>query len=75
MDQINYLLVIATPLEIMLVAVAFDKIKNSLTLYRTDISASADNVLINSIYGTKDGRIMMSGNNGHVYELQYQVCF
>ncbi|KAI9347179.1 Nup133 N terminal like-domain-containing protein [Zopfochytrium polystomum] len=73
LDQINYLLVIATPLEIILVAVAYDKHLNSLALYRTDISASSDGVIMTSIIGTKDGRILMCGNNGRVYELQYQA--
>jgi nuclear pore complex protein Nup155 len=75
LEQINYLLVVATPVEIMLVAVAYSKENGvqSLNLYRTDIIISSDNVSMTSIVGTENGRIFMCGNNGKLYELQYQV--
>jgi len=37
------------------------------------MSIPSDNVSMTSIVGTSNGRIFMCGNNGHVYELQYQV--
>ncbi|KAJ3105701.1 hypothetical protein HDU97_007678 [Phlyctochytrium planicorne] len=75
LDQINYLLVIATPVEIILVAIAATTTNGttSLKLYRTDMSISSDNVSMFSIIGSKDGRIFMCGSNGRLYELQYQA--
>ncbi|KAI8614737.1 Non-repetitive/WGA-negative nucleoporin C-terminal-domain-containing protein [Chytriomyces sp. MP71] len=72
LDEINYLLVVATPIEIILVAVAFSETKG-LNLYRTDIAIASDNVSMTSITGSKDGRIFMCGSNGRLYELQYQA--
>ncbi|KAJ3217565.1 hypothetical protein HDU67_007637 [Dinochytrium kinnereticum] len=74
LDQINYLLVIATPIEIILVAVAATQSNGltSLKLYSTDISIPSDNISMISIVGSVDGRIFMCGNNGNIYELQYQ---
>ncbi|KAJ1533904.1 hypothetical protein HK405_000269, partial [Cladochytrium tenue] len=73
LDQITHLLVVATPIEILLVAVAYDRHRNALALYRTDIGAASDNVMMTSIVGTRDGRIIMAGGNGKIYELQYQA--
>ncbi|KAJ3416105.1 hypothetical protein HDV05_003074 [Chytridiales sp. JEL 0842] len=75
LEQINYLLVIATPVEIMLVAMAYTKDNGTpkLNLYRTEIMISSDNVSMTSIIGTENGRIFMCGNNGRLYELQYQA--
>ncbi|KAI8826369.1 Nup133 N terminal like-domain-containing protein [Chytriomyces cf. hyalinus JEL632] len=75
LDEINYLLVVATPIEIILVAVAYNEKNpsNSLNLYRTDISIASDNVSMTSIVGTDEGRIFMCGSDGRLYELQYQA--
>ncbi|ORY42767.1 nucleoporin-domain-containing protein [Rhizoclosmatium globosum] len=74
LDEINYLLVVATPIEIMLVAVAYNEAKGpaALNLYRTDITIASDNVSMTSIVGSSNGRIFMCGSNGRLYELQYQ---
>jgi len=37
------------------------------------MSIPSDNVSMTSIIGTSNGRIFMCGNNGDLYELQYQV--
>jgi len=74
---IEYLLVIATPLEISLLGVGFEGKGNQkkITLHRTQMTISSDNVTMTAVVGTEKGRIFMCGNNGHLYELQYQVCF
>ncbi|KAJ3029742.1 UNVERIFIED_CONTAM: hypothetical protein HDU68_011259 [Siphonaria sp. JEL0065] len=71
LDEINYLLVVATPIEIILVAVAYNN--STLNLYRTDITIASDNVSMTSIVGASNGRIFMCGANGRLYELQYQA--
>ncbi|KAI9352014.1 Non-repetitive/WGA-negative nucleoporin C-terminal-domain-containing protein [Obelidium mucronatum] len=75
LDEINFLLVVATPIEIILVAVAYNESKgaNALNLYRTDITIASDNVSMTSIIGSNNGRIFMCGSNGRLYELQYQA--
>ncbi|KAJ3126506.1 hypothetical protein HK100_010209 [Physocladia obscura] len=75
LDEINYLLVVATPIEIILVAVAHQETNgvSSLNLYRTDITIASDNVSMTSIVGSSNGRIFMCGSNGRLYELQYQA--
>jgi len=75
-DGIEYIILLATPIEIIFLGVAFDEPHNprsELTLYLTHMSIPSDNVSMTSIVGTSNGRIFMCGNNGHVYELQYQV--
>ncbi|KAJ3194003.1 hypothetical protein HK101_003676 [Irineochytrium annulatum] len=74
LDQINYVLVVATPVEIMLVAVAVGgESQSTLNLYKTEIILSSDTVSMVSIIGTEAGRIFMCGNDGRLYELQYQA--
>jgi nuclear pore complex protein Nup155 len=79
LDQIEYLLVVSTPLEITLLGLAFaekkvgDSPRKSLTIYPTDMTCHADNVNMSSIVGTEYGRIFMRGNDGHLFELLYQV--
>ena len=79
LEQIEYLLVVSTPLEITLLGIAFAESKTmncprgSLTIYRTEMSCHADNVNMSSIVGTKTGRIFMRGNDGQLFELLYQV--
>jgi len=76
-DGIEYIILLATPIEIIFLGVAFDEPHNprsELTLYLTHMSIPSDNVSMTSIVGTSNGRIFMCGNNGHVYELQYQAA-
>ncbi|KAJ3091850.1 hypothetical protein HK102_013147 [Quaeritorhiza haematococci] len=77
-DQIEYLLIVATPIEIILLGVAFSGgadggKKRELTLYNTHMSVPSDNISMTSIVSTRTGRIFMCGNNGHLYELLYQA--
>ncbi len=79
LEQIEYLLVVSTPLEITLLGIAFAEPqkknlpRGSLTIYQTEMSCHADNVNMSSIVGTKTGRIFMRGNDGQLFELLYQV--
>lgn len=78
LEQIEYLLVVTTPLEVILLGVAFrdafksDLPRGPLTLYRTEFSLSVDSVNMISVHGTNDGRIFMVGNDGNLYNLDYQ---
>lgn len=75
-ENISHVLVIATPLEIILLGVSAGK-GNALpgnTLYTTYLSVPSDNVSMTSIHGSSSGRIFMTGSDGHVYEMEYQVC-
>ncbi len=72
-DQIQHMLVIATPSEITLVGLAFQgkNYHGQAQIFHTQLSVSSDNVTINDIVGTSTGRIFLSGNNGQLYELIY----
>ncbi|KAH6585687.1 hypothetical protein BASA50_001021 [Batrachochytrium salamandrivorans] len=78
LDRIEYVLVVATPLEIILLGIAFSKKgqdgspRGAMTIYRTDMSIASDGVNMTSIVGTDTGRIFMRGNNGQLYELEYE---
>ncbi|KAJ3276818.1 hypothetical protein HDV01_002872 [Terramyces sp. JEL0728] len=78
LEQIEYLLVIATPLEITLLGIAFEEKKKAgrprgkVKIFRTDLSCHADSVNMCSIIGTDQGRIFMRGNDGQLFELVYQ---
>ncbi|KAJ3337460.1 hypothetical protein HDU93_001054 [Gonapodya sp. JEL0774] len=81
-DTVEYLLVVATPLEIFILGVAFgdspptaERWKGPLILYKTQMSASCEEVTIISIKGTGEGRIFMGGSNGRLYELVYQLYY
>lgn len=74
-ENISHVLVIATPLEIILLGVSAGR-ENALpgnTLYTTYLSVPSDNVSMTSIHGSSSGRIFMTGSDGHVYEMEYQV--
>ncbi|KAJ3356583.1 hypothetical protein HDU91_005527, partial [Kappamyces sp. JEL0680] len=79
LEQIEYLLVVSTPLEITLLGLAFsskkkgDAPRGALSIYPTDMTCHADNVNMSSIVGTRHGRIFMRGNDGHLFELLYQA--
>ncbi|KAI8579508.1 hypothetical protein K450DRAFT_241319 [Umbelopsis ramanniana AG] len=73
-DNISHVLVIATPLEVILLGVSAGR-ENALpgnTLYTTYLSVPSDNVSMTSIHGSSTGRIFMTGSDGHVYEMEYQ---
>ncbi|KAF9907927.1 hypothetical protein EC991_010366 [Linnemannia zychae] len=72
-DKVEYILVIATPIEIHLLGVSVGSGSVAHTLYITNMSVPTDNVAIKSIVGTADGRIFMNGNDGRLWEIDYQA--
>ncbi|KAG2228604.1 hypothetical protein INT48_003834 [Thamnidium elegans] len=68
-NQISYLLVFATPLQV--IALGLSTESNKLTVFATDMNVSADDVQMTSITGTEDGRFFMIGNDSNVYEFIY----
>ncbi|KAJ1921195.1 hypothetical protein H4219_000794 [Mycoemilia scoparia] len=75
-DDIQYVMAVATPLEVLLLGVSVEKnlttAAGDITLYATHMSVPADNVAMTAMVGTSEGRIFMAGNDGHLYEFQYQ---
>jgi nuclear pore complex protein Nup155 len=75
-DIVEYLLVLATPVEIVLVAVTVSKKIDSnqieITLLPTNYSVPTDNVNILKISGTSNGRIFLTGQDGCLYEFEYE---
>ncbi|KAG0242522.1 Non-repetitive/WGA-negative nucleoporin C-terminal-domain-containing protein [Mortierella sp. GBAus27b] len=72
-DKVQYLLVIATPIEVHLLGLGVGSGSSPHTLYITNMSVPTDNVAIRSILGTADGRIFMNGNDGRLWEIDYQA--
>ncbi|KAI9512809.1 nucleoporin [Russula earlei] len=78
-DEINYLLILCTPLTVILLGVSATDvlgpnhtIRKEIKLFDLDMSVPCDVEMI-SIAGTADGRIFMVGSqDGHLYELHYQ---
>ena len=75
-DMVEYVLVLATSVQIVLVAVTVTKNVDSeqieLNLLPTNYTASTDNVNILKIAGTPSGRIFLAGQDGCLYELIYE---
>jgi len=73
-EDVKYVLVLATPVEIVLLAAWFegDIRQGQLHLEPTQITVPADNVNMVKIVGTKHGRIFMGGDDGCLYEFHYQ---
>jgi len=78
-DEINYLLVLCTPLTVILLGVSVTDVpghnrttRKEIKLFDLDMSVPCDVEMI-SVAGTADGRIFMTGSqDGHLYELHYQ---
>ncbi|KAI9179236.1 hypothetical protein H9P43_005899 [Blastocladiella emersonii ATCC 22665] len=79
-DDIKYLLVVATAGHVYLDCVKIKKAGGSNGTAATGcpvftdagISVAADGASFRTIHGSRDGRIFMGGIDGHVYELLYQ---
>ena len=78
-DEINYLLVLCTPLTVILLGVSATHVpgpnrttRKEIKLFALDMSVPCDVEML-SVAGTADGRIFMGGSqDGHLYELHYQ---
>jgi hypothetical protein len=73
---LQYLLVVATPVEIVLLRVTFDgnSIHGAMHISRTGLQCSTDGVAPNRIVGTKTGRIFVAGvsrTGGALLEVKY----
>ncbi|KAG0345336.1 hypothetical protein BG005_001354 [Podila minutissima] len=72
-SKIEYLLVIATPVDVHLLGLGTGSGSTPHTLYITNMSVPSDNVAMRTIVGTEDGRIFMNGNDGRLWEINYQA--
>lgn len=69
-DYVQFLLILATPVEVQIVAVVFDQ--GELSLLPTNYSISTDGVNMLNICGSSNGRIFLCGGDGHLYEMLYE---
>ncbi|KAF8095111.1 hypothetical protein N665_0341s0035 [Sinapis alba] len=77
-EAIQYLLVLATPVELVLVGVCCTEGPDGRDPYAEisvqplpDYTISSDGVAMTCVTCTSKGRIFMSGRDGHIYELLY----
>ena len=71
LDTVKYVLVVASPVEVVLLAVTCDEQGNNFKLVPTAYTMPSDNVAMVKVVGSQSGRIFMAGNDGNVYELDY----
>lgn len=71
LDSVRYVLVVASPVEVTLLAVTCDEQGNNFKLVPTAYTMPSDNVAMVKVVGSQAGRIFMAGNDGNVYELDY----
>ncbi|PCH33730.1 nucleoporin [Wolfiporia cocos MD-104 SS10] len=79
-DEITYLLVICTPINVQIIGTSATPVKGpnnqvhkAIQLYATDLSVATD-VEMTSVVCTHDGRIFMCGvQDGCLYEFHYQA--
>ena len=72
LDSVKYVLVLATAVEVVLLAVSWDKLGNTLKLIPTAYTVPTDNIIMVKVIGSQVGRIFMGGSNGNLYELDYK---
>ena len=82
-EQIEFLLCLATPVEIVILGIGFSDSSRpfgpreskfaEVELVPTQLSVPSDNISMNSIVGTENGRIIMGGRDGCLYEFVYQA--
>lgn len=73
-DKVQHILVVATTVEVVLVAVLYendDRQAGGIKLQRTKLSVSTDNCVVRRIVTTRQGRIFFGGSDGGLYELLY----
>lgn len=72
LESIKYVLVVATPLEVVLLAIAIDtRTNDNLRIIPTTYSISSDNVTMIKVCGSQCGRVFMAGSDSNLYELDY----
>lgn len=70
-ESVKYVLALATPVEVVLLALCNVNKDGQLKLVPTAYSLPSDNVTMLKIVGSLSGRIFMAGNDGNIYELDY----
>lgn len=72
--EVKFVLVVATKHEVILYGLLFDGgVNGELEAKRSRYSISCDNKKFLKIVGIKDGRIFLCGDDGNVYEFEYEV--
>lgn len=77
--EIEFILVLATAVEVVMVGIEFEKVngrrdvQNRIRLHPTQMSVPTDDVHMLKMVGTDDGRILMCGKDGNIYEFLYQA--
>jgi hypothetical protein len=71
LDTVKYVLVVASPVEVVLLAITCDEQGNNFKMVPTAYKMPSDNVAMVKVVGSQVGRIFMAGNDGNVYELDY----
>lgn len=75
-EQIDHVLVMATPLEIVVLGLAFERrgdVLSPVSIFKTPTVVPSDNEKMVQIVGTEEGRIFMRSETGQLFELRYQV--
>lgn len=72
LDSVKYVLVVATTVEVVLMAVSWDDAAGDLKIIPTTYSISTDSVPMLKVTGTQSGRVFMGGQDGNLYELTYE---
>jgi hypothetical protein len=70
-DVVKYVLVVATTVEIALLAITCKGDLNDIKLQNTQYTISTDNSTVFKIVSTVKGRIFLAGNDRNLYELVY----
>jgi nuclear pore complex protein Nup155 len=73
LPSITYLLALCTSSTFFLLGIDTSAADGTFTLYNADMSVSVNAMAIKCIEATKDGRIFISGNDGHLWEVMYQA--
>lgn len=71
-DHIQYLLALVSQSEVRLLGVAFSK-AGELSMYMTQISVPTDGIVMLSANALSTGQLLLGGQDGHLYELEYEV--
>lgn len=81
MKNIEFLLSVATPTEVCLLGVSFERdvmrtgrhsYDAAIQVHDTGLAASTDGVSMLAVTGTRSGRIFAAGNDGNVFEVLYE---
>jgi hypothetical protein len=73
LDSVRYLLVVATPVDVSVLAVCADEGFEAIRLSPTSYNLPSDNTTMVKIIGNQSGRIFMAGSDFNIYELEYSL--